>query len=104
MLWIVAVQHFIVDHWLLASVPLQISQLMPSAVGIDEEVPAADIVVVLPSVDFVGVKVNTSVFTKMFKGSLQKKKPEIYWSFTNTGGGTPRPIYFRFFPEEKFIA
>ena len=40
------------------------------------------------------------------KGSLKKKKPEIYWSFTNTGGGsTPRPIYFRFFPEEKtFIA
>ena len=42
-----------------------------------------------------------------YKGSLQKKIPEIYWSFTNTGegGSTPRPIYLRFFPEEKtFIA
>ena len=25
------------------------------------------------------------------KGSLQKKKPEIYWSFTNTGGGEYPP-------------
>ena len=36
------------------------------------------------------------------KGSLQKKKTEISWSFTNTN---TRPIYFRFFPQEKtFIA
>ena len=34
------------------------------------------------------------------QGSLQKKKTEIYWSFTNTGG-YPRPIYFRFFLRKK---
>ena len=27
------------------------------------------------------------------KGSLQKKKPEIYWSFTNKGGGVPPDQY-----------
>ena len=34
------------------------------------------------------------------KGNLQKKKTELYWSFTNTGvgGGYPQPIYFRFLP------
>ena len=36
------------------------------------------------------------------KGSLQKKKPEIYWSFTNTGYPPPLPPLarignFRFF-------
>ena len=30
-------------------------------------------------------------FCKLAKGSLQKKKPEIYWSFTNTGGGEYPP-------------
>ena len=41
------------------------------------------------------------VFYIHHKGSLHKKKTEICWSFTN-GGDTPRPIYFRVFPEEKF--
>ena len=40
---------------------------------------------------------------RLIKRSLQKKKRK-YWSFTNTlGGGTPRQIYFRFFPKEKNI-
>ena len=40
----------------------------------------------------------------LLKGSLDKKKPEIVWSFTKLGGagGTPLPNYFRFFPVEKF--
>ena len=51
-------------------------------------------------------KVRIFIFLlAIIKGSLQKNKTEIYWSFTNTGGGQGFTNIFPFFSCDKtFIA
>ena len=50
-------------------------------------------------------EINWSLEFQTIKGSLHKKKPEIYWSFANKGGGVPPDQYISvFFLKKTFIA
>ena len=53
----------------------------------------------------IGISVGINISINIGMGSLQKKKTEIYWSFTNTGGGVPPDQYISsFFLKKTFVA